>query len=109
MIKRLEQEEVAIKEKVVKTKLVKCSSCGANMKFDPDKQLLVCEHCGSSKDFKVEKNGSGEEEKNTQGGKRVIDESKYKVRGPKADEPTAVGNGGDPLFRAACEFYRYGL
>ncbi|MCQ2387443.1 MAG: hypothetical protein MJ066_03230 [Clostridia bacterium] len=56
MAKRLKQEEFVKEEKVVKTRLVKCSGCGANMKFDPDRQLLVCEHCGSTKDFKVDKN-----------------------------------------------------
>ena len=53
-----------------------------------------------NEDFKIEKNTTDEnEEKNTHGGKRVIDEAKYKIRAPKEDTPTAVGNGGDPLFR----------
>ena len=51
-------------------------------------------------DFKVEKNeNSGEKQQNTQGGKRVIDESNYNIRAPRENGPTAVGRGGDPLFR----------
>jgi len=34
----------------------------------------------------------------SQGGK-VIDEANYKIRGPREHGPTAVGRGGDPLFR----------
>ena len=34
----------------------------------------------------------------TQGGK-VIDEANYKIRAPREKSPTAVGRGGDPLFR----------
>ena len=37
-------------------------------------------------------------ESQEQGGK-VIDESNYKIRGPREKGPTAVGRGGDPLFR----------
>ena len=33
-------------EKVVDTEHVKCSSCGSNMVFDPDKKSLYCAHCG---------------------------------------------------------------
>ncbi len=38
-------------EESVKTSFVKCPGCGANMKFDPEYQTLVCEHCGSRIDF----------------------------------------------------------
>ncbi|MBO5926136.1 MAG: hypothetical protein J6Q38_01070, partial [Clostridia bacterium] len=34
------------------TVYVKCSSCGANMTFDPVTQALKCGHCGSIEDFK---------------------------------------------------------
>ena len=27
----------------------KCDSCGYSMVFDPDKQMLLCSHCGSTK------------------------------------------------------------
>lgn len=38
--------------------------------------------------------------KNEQNGQgRVIDESAYKIQAPKEHGPTAVGRGGDPLFR----------
>lgn len=30
---------------------IKCSACGANMKFDPDSQTLYCEHCDSRQKF----------------------------------------------------------
>ncbi len=33
------------------------------------------------------------------GGGKVIDEANYKIRGPKEYGPTAIGRGGDPLFR----------
>lgn len=58
-----------------------------------------------SEDFKIVKNNGEtlpEENKNKQpeaeGGK-VIDEANYKIRGPREHGPTAVGRGGDPLFR----------
>ena len=51
-------------------------------------------------DFKVEKNeNAGENQENTQGGRKVIDESNYNIRAPRESGPTAVGRGGDPLFR----------
>jgi len=57
-------------------------------------------------DFKVEKNedsSTGKEKKQNQnnghGGNKIIDESNYKIRGPQEDGPSAVGRGGDPLFR----------
>ena len=30
---------------------------------------------------------------------KVIDEANYKIRGPRENGPTAIGRGGDPLFR----------
>ena len=38
-------------EQKVDTILEKCPSCGANMKFDPDSQMLYCEHCGTKTSF----------------------------------------------------------
>lgn len=35
------------REKVVEAEHAKCSSCGANLRFDPEKRALVCDHCGS--------------------------------------------------------------
>ncbi len=52
--------------------------------------------------FEVEKNTNKEEvqpQENTHGGNRVIDESNYRVRAHRESGPTAVGQGGDPLFR----------
>ena len=62
-----------------------------------------------SEDFEIvgennNENGKGQQdaEKNpqeqAQGGK-VIDEANYKIRAPREKGPTAVGRGGDPLFR----------
>ena len=33
------------------TVTVKCPSCGGNMIFDPESQMLKCEHCGNAVDF----------------------------------------------------------
>lgn len=56
-------------------------------------------------DFEVIKNSNDEGSENNgevqvpaESGK-VIDEANYKIRGPKEKGPTAVGRGGDPLFR----------
>ena len=38
------------------TAYVKCSSCGANMIFDPITQALKCDHCGAIEDFSKSKN-----------------------------------------------------
>ena len=37
----------------VDTQFIKCEGCGANMVFDPDKQVLSCAHCGSQKEFNL--------------------------------------------------------
>lgn len=54
-----------------------------------------------SEDFEIDKEQSGEVEdnSNTHGGGKVIDEANYKIRAPRESGPTAVGRGGDPLFR----------
>ena len=39
------------------------------------------------------------EEKNNSNGNRVIDEANYQIRAPRESGPTAIGRGGDPLFR----------
>lgn len=49
-----------------------------------------------SEDFKVEPNISPEPQKNTG---KVIDEANYRIHAPREKGPTAVGRGGDPLFR----------
>ena len=41
-----EKSELYETDKTVNTKMVKCSSCGANMRFDPETQMLICDHCG---------------------------------------------------------------
>ena len=51
-------------------------------------------------DFKVVKNEDAEntpEDSNKEN--KVIDEANYKIRGPRENGPTAIGRGGDPLFR----------
>ncbi len=58
-------------------------------------------------DFKVMKNETeenneqenSEQQSQPQSSGKVIDESNYKIRGPREHGPTAVGRGGDPLFR----------
>ena len=59
-----------------------------------------------SEDFEVMKNSEEEPQnenvENSQAAAsvgKVIDESNYKIRGPRQNGPTAVGRGGDPLFR----------
>lgn len=36
---------------------------------------------------------------NENGGGKVIDEANYKIHAPRENGPTAIGRGGDPLFR----------
>lgn len=55
-------------------------------------------------DFEVINNNENVSEESTEtaekpSGGKVIDESNYKIRGPKEYGPSAVGRGGDPLFR----------
>lgn len=38
------------------TEIAKCPSCGANMLFDPEKQLLRCDFCGTEKAFEINAN-----------------------------------------------------
>ena len=50
--------------------------------------------------FKVVKNQEEQiTPENSNEGNKVIDEANYKIRGPKQHGPTAIGKGGDPLFR----------
>ena len=39
-------------EKRAQTDVHKCPSCGSNMTFDPEKQVLACPFCGQTVDFK---------------------------------------------------------
>ncbi len=58
-----------------------------------------------SEDFEVIKNSgeenqdSNNEQESSESSGKVIDEANYKIRGPREKGPTAVGRGGDPLFR----------
>ena len=52
-----------------------------------------------SEDFEIEKNENGECDVSSQSEGKVIDESNYRVRTPKEKGPSAIGKGGDPLFR----------
>lgn len=47
-----EMKDGAVPEQV-ETENVKCDSCGSNMKFDPESQMLYCEHCGRKESFAV--------------------------------------------------------
>lgn len=55
-----------------------------------------------SEDFKVDKsqenNATQDVASNTSQGK-VIDEANYRIHAPRESGPTAIGRGGDPLFR----------
>ena len=56
---------------------------------------------GSNEQNEEQGNEQGNEQQTqaqAQGGK-VIDEANYKIRAPREKGPTAVGRGGDPLFR----------
>ena len=41
----------------------------------------------------------GQVPQNTNGGGKVIDEANYQIHAPREKGPTAIGRGGDPLFR----------
>ena len=38
-------------ESKVSTESIKCPACGSNMVFDPESQMLYCEHCGTKRSF----------------------------------------------------------
>ncbi len=40
--------EEGIEERTAQTDMIKCSSCGSNMLFNPDNQKLECPHCGNT-------------------------------------------------------------
>ena len=50
-----------------------------------------------SEDFKVQ--GNNQPLQQQKDGGRVIDESNYQIFAPRQNGPSAVGRGGDPLFR----------
>ncbi len=47
------QKEKDVQERV-DTKYIKCLSCGANMEFEPERQVLYCSHCGSERKFNTD-------------------------------------------------------
>ncbi|MDY6367287.1 MAG: zinc ribbon domain-containing protein [Clostridia bacterium] len=48
------KNEFGEEESKVSTESIKCPSCGSNMKFDPESQMLYCEHCGTKSSFNQE-------------------------------------------------------
>ncbi len=56
-----------------------------------------------SEDFRVEKNQSPQNQpevnNNNNGQGKIIDEANYRIHAPREKGPTAIGRGGDPLFR----------
>lgn len=58
-----------------------------------------------SDDYKVMKSteagapADNQASQNQNRGEKVIDEANYKIRGPRENGPSAIGRGGDPLFR----------
>lgn len=47
----IEKDENGKLQAKVETDIIKCPSCGSNMVFDPDSQMLYCEHCGRKESF----------------------------------------------------------
>ena len=54
---------------------------------------------GSNEQNEEQGNEQGNEQQAQAQGGKVIDEANYKIRAPREKGPTAVGRGGDPLFR----------
>lgn len=55
-----------------------------------------------SEEFKVEKSSINNENQvanESKSDNKVIDEANYRIRAPRESGPTAIGRGGDPLFR----------
>lgn len=52
-----------------------------------------------SNDFRVDKNPNNPQVQSNNNERKVIDEANYKIHAPKENGPTAVGKGGDPLFK----------
>ena len=53
----------------------------------------------SEENLKIEKTSEPINTNTSNNGNRVINETDYRIQVPKAKGPTAVGRGGDPLFR----------
>ena len=55
----------------------------------------------ADEEFQVQKEKAGQVEQPLQADTsgKVIDEANYRIRGPREKGPSAVGRGGDPLFR----------
>ncbi len=54
-----------------------------------------------SENFRIEKNQSQQNipEPNAAGQGKIIDEANYRIHAPRESGPSAIGRGGDPLFR----------
>ena len=42
----------SVEKEITEAETVKCSSCGANMVFDPEGNVLLCNHCGNTETIK---------------------------------------------------------
>ncbi len=51
MADNIEINELGEEQKRVDTSIEKCPACGSNLKFDPESQMLLCEHCGTKQSF----------------------------------------------------------
>lgn len=81
--------------------IYKCPSCGSNMKFDSDTQMMVCEHCGNSKTIEQME----ELVKETQGEKSVNQKESMNVKGYKCSSCGAellTDNNTSALFCSFC-------
>ncbi len=47
MSEEYEVNEYGEEQKKVETEMEKCPSCGSNLHFDADSQMLLCDHCGT--------------------------------------------------------------
>lgn len=48
------EQNFQFEQERVDTKHIKCLSCGANMEFEPERQVLYCSHCGSERKFNTD-------------------------------------------------------
>ncbi|MBE7086929.1 MAG: hypothetical protein E7369_01345 [Clostridiales bacterium] len=58
MSENQEKVEAFEVDKSVQTEMKKCPACGANLVFDPDKQMLYCSHCGTKQSISMDLNAS---------------------------------------------------
>lgn len=63
MSENVQEQILTGEEKEKATGVAKCPSCGANMTFDPEKQVLRCEFCATEREFEIRANEEQDFEK----------------------------------------------